>query len=118
MRLKNLLCLFSLLFCSVFFNGIAFGEMDRQKCGEAFFNLSRYDNILDLSGDTLYYLGQNVKKCLDLCKTAMNQTSAIMDYSYDYWKNTENHIKQNTTLSVSIEPCNKMIKAIRNKVYK
>lgn len=114
MRLKNLLCFFSLLFCSVFFNGIAFGEMDRQKCSNAFRNLSRYDNIVDLSGDTLYYLKQDVKKYLDLCKTAMNQTSAIMGYSYDYWRNIENHIKQNTTLNVSIEPCNEMIKAIRN----
>lgn len=114
MRFKNLLCLFSLLIYSVFFNGISYGEMDRQKCSEAFRNLSRYDNILDLSGDTLYYLKQDVKKYLDLCKAAMNQTSTIMEYSYDYWGNIENHIKQNTTLSVSIEFCNEMIKAIYN----
>jgi hypothetical protein len=113
MVFKNLrLRLFLLLFCSVFLYGIALGEIGRQECNKAFRNLSDYDNILDLSGDTLYFLKQDVKKYLDLCKKAMNQTSAIMNYSYDYWGNIENNVKKNTTLSVSIQSCNDMIKAI------
>jgi hypothetical protein len=115
MRFKNsILKLFLLLFCSAFFYGIVFGEIDRQECNRAFLNLSNYDNILDLSGDLLYYIKEDVKKYLDLCKKVIKQANAITNfsYSYDYWENIENNIKQNTTLSVSIHPCKDMIEAI------